>query len=428
MRLSKRHYAQKPALFFAFALSLFWVQPTLAQPAFTDGTDVLFAGHSFFIPIANEFNTMAIENGFSQHNMETHFHGGQNGSPGFLWDDADGSRTAIQNILATGNVKLFGLTAYSDEDSAYEDYVLWFDLALSYNPDTAVFIGMPWVPGGTEMETAVFDQMIEERGESLFQIVTALRQTYPNNPIHFINYGKTASAMKHLFETDRLPDIDDLVGQHARALFTDNNLGHAGIMMKQLCALSWMEILYGGDVTELSFPSYESNVRGIVNYVVNYNEPYQALPIEFAPGSLNVARGNLVLGGVSDLSLSDNSDVSVQRSRTDLTGVVEIECSGFSPYLNPESITMTIESAGFFRTEILQSVSLWDYENETWVDLGSNALSRFVDSESPITISENASDFVNQETREVLARVSYSTAVARQLYSVGIDKLIWTVE
>ena len=247
--------------------------PAAAQPGFTDGANVLFAGHSFFGPVARSFDRVAVDNNFPAHTFQYVQRGGANGSPASLWDDTDGSRTEIETALSTGQVELFGLTAYSANDSTLNDYMQWFDLAKSYNDDTSFFIGIPWVIGGPGMDGQTFEQLIEQAGDEMFNTVIALRQAYPDNPIYFLNYGRTSSNMRLRFDTGQLPDIQHMVGSDESALFSDQ-FGHAGPMMLELSSLSWMETLYGADVAQLSFTDYQSDVVSIVREVTSFNAPY----------------------------------------------------------------------------------------------------------------------------------------------------------
>jgi len=270
-----------------------------ADLQFPDGANSLFAGHSFFAPVANAFDTIANDNGYNSHSMEIVFRSGPLGSPGSLWND-EPTRTEMTNNLSTGDVELFGLTAFGSTGSGFEDYQLWFDTALSYNPDTTFFIGNPWVPGGSRIETETFDQGIEQSGEDTFATVELLREAYPDNDIIYINYGKTASIMKAMFEARQLPDIDALAPdipsgvQPEDALFADDLLGHGGPMMIELAALSWMEIIYGADTGSLTLTDYESDIGAIVDEVVVFNQQY-AVP---EPGSL----GLLAVGGLMLIS------------------------------------------------------------------------------------------------------------------------------
>ena len=264
------------------------VAPVLAAPRFPsefpDGANALFAGHSFFIPVAASFNVLATGNGYPSHQMDSVFSSGASGSPRQLWENED-KRQLITDKLSSGQVELFGLTSFGEVASTFEDYQRWFDLALTYNPDTTFYIGTPWLFGGPTMETATFDQNIEDVGEIIFDVVVELREAYPDNTIVYLNYGKVASIMKYAYEAGNLPDIKGLVPDPQNgvspeeALFADSLMGHAGPMMTELCALTWISALYGADLNNLVYTDYQSDVDSIVNEALQFNLPYQHLPM-----------------------------------------------------------------------------------------------------------------------------------------------------
>jgi hypothetical protein len=146
---------------------------------------------------------------------------------------------------------------------------------LRHNPGASFLIGHAWTARGPSLDTETFDRRIRESGERLYQFVAKLRRSYPNNRIHFINYGVTASAMKARFENGDLEDIEALVGRNREALFADGVMGHGGPMMHDVSALSWLGILYGADVEDLSFGPYSpSDVQGIVGQVIAYDQKF----------------------------------------------------------------------------------------------------------------------------------------------------------
>ena len=250
---------------------------------FPDGANSLFAGHSFFVPVANSFDQIAIENGFTAHEADFVFRGGMAGTPTQLWED-EVARNAVIDRLATGEVELFGLTAFLGEgDVTFSEYQRWFDEALIHNPNTYFLIGQPWVVAGPNRATAEFDRAIEARAEASFEVVQQLREAYPDNHIEFINYGKTASVMKARFDEGELPDILGLLPDPENmidleeSLFADAPIGHAGPMMLELSGLSWVSTLYGTDVADLRFTDFDSDVDSIVREVLDYNAQFRAL-------------------------------------------------------------------------------------------------------------------------------------------------------
>jgi len=275
---------------------------------FTQGANGLYIGHSFFIPMAKKFNdfvnqTRANSNLFSQHGFQTEFSGGQSGTPGNLWLDDD-HRNAINASLSTGTIELFGMTNFvpdDDEDidiqAAYEnfletgvypsaeenipEYTQWIDLALSYNPDTAIYVGNPWFTNNNLYTAQEFTDYTEFVCGILFHsIVLELRQLYPGTQILNICYGPVAPLMRQMFEDGNLPDITELVGSGPTALFTDAELGHAGSMMKDMMSLTWLQILYDPPAVLLQryinevTPWDKASVRTILTEVLAFNEDY----------------------------------------------------------------------------------------------------------------------------------------------------------
>ncbi len=241
---------------------------------FRDGAHCLFIGHSFFVPVAKSFDQIARENDFPLHQTEMVFASGPKGSPGSLWKD-ERRRERITEKLATGKVDLLGMTAGGSRDPV-ADYRRWIDLALKHNPDTRFFIGVPWTPRGPKVKTDKFDQMVTTAGERVFKAVTELRKAYPDTTIYFLNYGKTASLMKADFDAGELDNVDKLVGRGDNALFRDGAIGHAGPMMLDLSALTWLNLIYGADIGGLERTDYdEADVRRITDEVLRYNEQYR---------------------------------------------------------------------------------------------------------------------------------------------------------
>ena len=248
---------------------------------FENGARCLFIGHSFFIPVADAFESVAAQNDFPRHQMDTVFRGGPAGSPQALWDNA-ATRAEIEAVLATGEIELFGLTSFSPQNSDFDDYARWIDLALQYNPETRFFVGIPWGPGGPSLDTATFDQTNTTVSFTMFAIVDQLRAAYPDERIEFISYSRTASIMKGMFESGDLPDIVGLTPDPTNgvpasaALFEDPFLGHGGPMMLELAALTWMDMLYGAEYGTLTFTNYQSDVGAIITEVIDFNAPFQA--------------------------------------------------------------------------------------------------------------------------------------------------------
>lgn len=238
----------------------------------SEGMKCFFAGHSFFCPVALSFDRIAKNNEFPDHDLKLVFRGGQAGTAGALWT-APKAREQIEAILATGTIELFGLTPGLSDNA--ETFKRWFDLALKYNPETRFFIGTPWAMGGGGMDTAMFDKIITGYANRCAEVVEKLRALYPDNEIDFLAYGKMATAMKKRFESESLPGIEVMVGQGNGAFFVDQNPGHAGPMLLDLCALTWLNELYGADCDSLTYPKNEADVPAMIEEVMTFNAPFR---------------------------------------------------------------------------------------------------------------------------------------------------------
>jgi hypothetical protein len=266
-----------PVLLIAHSLS----GETIPAP-FPNGANALFAGHSFFVPVALAFDTVASENDYSNHTLQSVFRGGASGSPRRLWED-ETAREKVVEALEAQPVELFGLTWFGEEFSSFDDYKRWFDLALNYNPEMHFFIGQPWMGGGPSLETTQFAEITIEQGENTFLTVERLREAYPDNRITFINYGLVGPIMKEMFEAGTLPDIEALAVEPGggisadKCLFADSALGHAGPMMTELCALTWAISFYGAELDSDTRNKYQSDVEGILDATMVFNEAYREM-------------------------------------------------------------------------------------------------------------------------------------------------------
>jgi hypothetical protein len=167
------------------------------------------------------------------------------------------------------------MTASSNIGDAYTTYAQWIELAISYNPNTTFFIGLPWLPGGPEAENEQYDTLIETGALRTMEVVPELRDAYPNNQIHFVNYGKIVSEMKIEFDAGNLPDIEELVGRGPTALFSDGVMGHGGPLVHELSALTWINTLYGADVDTIAHSDFSDEAMSILLEVIEYNAAFR---------------------------------------------------------------------------------------------------------------------------------------------------------
>ncbi|MEM9373718.1 MAG: GC-type dockerin domain-anchored protein, partial [Planctomycetota bacterium] len=258
----------------------------LCPPTATDGVNTLFIGHSFFIPVAREFDELAVNNSYTNHQFDYYFSGGASGDPAALWNNPVAFR-AIDEKLAARDVDLLGLTI-GVPGTSIDAYINWIELALDYNPNTNFFIGQPWAPDGPQVGLADYEVISDVLSQSMLARVHELRRRYPETRIDYISYGETAVEMRKRLDAGELPDIDCVYGCDGAWLYTDTSPGHTHPMVHELSALSWMRFIYGAEIESLDFTDYESDVLGIMDQVELYNLPFQAPPHDAnADGQLN---------------------------------------------------------------------------------------------------------------------------------------------
>ena len=241
------------------------------------GLTSVFMGHSFFQPPASRLEGLASTAGLIDHTQTIVFSGGSTGSPQGFWDD-ETDRAQIQALLSTGDVELLGMTYHPDYPTL-DGYRLWFDEALKYNPQTAFFIGMPWL---LEPESMTSDQYALTWQQSYDRIITpivdGLRLEYPTTTIFAIPYGRAAAVLYQLFDQGQLAGVSNLVGDTQVSLFGDS-MGHAGKVINELAGLVWLRSIYCVDLTRYTFRSdYSLDLRPYANAIVDQQNPDHYAP------------------------------------------------------------------------------------------------------------------------------------------------------
>jgi hypothetical protein len=134
---------------------------------------------------------------------------------------------------------------------------------------------MVWMARGATMEDQKYADLNEQGAQQNFEIVEELRAIYPNNQIYFINYGKIASEMKFAFSAGELPDIEQLVGKDETSLFVDDKIGHGGRLMHELCALTWVNILYEAEIGDVEHSDFSAEAMQILADSIQYNAQFK---------------------------------------------------------------------------------------------------------------------------------------------------------
>ena len=253
------------------------------------GEKMMLMGHSFFRPFADRVPFHAVRAGIDGHSQNVEFSGGQSGTPLSLWNDA-GHRTNVQAVLDAGDVELFGMTCCDLERNGegevvlnsdgeptliLDGYELWFDYALAQNPDTAFFIGMPWIDYPTDYaDAASYAALWNQFYDSvILSAVDDLRAQYPGVTIYAIPYGKAALELRSLFEAGNLPDVSNLQGPSGSSLFTDYK-GHAGDILKALGEYIWLDAIYGVELDKYAYDDgYQTDLKALAKSIMDTHNP-----------------------------------------------------------------------------------------------------------------------------------------------------------
>lgn len=168
-----------------------------------------------------------------------------------------------------------------------------------------------------------------------------------------------------------------------------------------------------------------SGEQGCIDLNTDF-EPFPD-PVNVVPDSLNILNGTLAVGGFEELATSDNSDLSIRRSNSDVFSQVIFELTSQSPTMSPNTLSFTIEASVFSRSRVTQTIDLFDYVAGTYVQLNSVDARRFVDSVETADASGDLSRFVDQTTGEMKARVRFVSPDIRQRFTANTDLVTWTI-
>jgi hypothetical protein len=256
------------ASFLCVALSAYKVAADVPNPGFNS----LFIGHSFFKPFADGMPDYSGAAGIAGHTQTMIFSGGASGAPLAMWNNAT-KRTAIQAVLDTGNVELFGMT-YEPTYPTTEGYQNWINYALAKNPNTRFFIALPWLdyPGNYDAATYASGWLFWHSTQ-WHAFIDSVRALYPGVDIFCIPYGQSALELRNLFAAGNLPDVTVLTGVASEAIFVDTK-GHPGDILRDTGRLVWLNAIYDVDLTAYSYgPSYTTNLKGIAQSIMVGHDP-----------------------------------------------------------------------------------------------------------------------------------------------------------
>lgn len=243
---------------------VFYLEPSFKSTGF----DSLFIGHSFFKPFADGMPSHAANASIVNHTQSVIFNGGSNGAPQALWENTS-KRNAIQAVLNSGDVELFGMT-YHPNYPTTEGYENWIDYALAENPNTRFFVGLPWSPYPATTDAASYaSSWVAVHTGTWHSFIDQLRALYPGVDIFCLPYGQSALELRNLYAAGDLDDVTSLTGAASQAIFTDN-LGHPGHILRDTGRLVWLNAIYGVDLNTYAHDSgYNADLKGIAQAIMD---------------------------------------------------------------------------------------------------------------------------------------------------------------
>ena len=257
------------------------------------GLKSLYMGHSYFRRQAEAMDEYAEVAGIVDHESQSFFRGGYNGSAFAIWDNPD-SQATIKGYLDEGDIEMFGMTIFvdlevSEDDGAHPNNQIqglknWIEYALSKNPNTRFFIGLPWLGGPLDYIGETGDPQTSgymEYSEAILGSETAvkllideLRETFADSEIFLIAYGQGSLELRTLYNMGNLPDVDSLVSSNGLLGIHSDEHGHAEQMLTDLNTLVWLQSIYNYDVLEFTkeYP-YTIDIKSIAHDVATRQDP-----------------------------------------------------------------------------------------------------------------------------------------------------------
>ena len=243
----------------------------MGSPEEVDSEDynVLYIGHSFGRKFAELLEDYAHTAGETSHAQYIEFSGGESGSPGLLWEDAE-HQANIKAFLDTGEIDVLVMICCSPEfiQTLDTDQAIWnfTDYAVEKNPEVRIGLAMPWkdFPGEYENASEYATNSTLDLMPYWGNLSDELSADYPETDVFTFHHGALAYEMREMFEAGDLDeDIERLQGPKATSLFTDEK-GHAGDILIDTGTLIWLHAVHGVDpMTMPEFTQWEVDIRQI---------------------------------------------------------------------------------------------------------------------------------------------------------------------
>ena len=238
-----------------------------------NGLTVLYAGHSFGRPFAENLTQLTEFSGIKGHNQRIVMRGGENGAPQAMWEDPT-AKNEIKSSLNDGSVDVVILICCSQElyesnGQSDQSIVEIIEYALSKNPNTRFGLSMPWADFPNNYNDASDHRLpIDAAYPRYQQFAKSLTDLFKDVDIFTFYHGAAIYELRDLFEKDMLQDVDNLIGPRRNSIFTDEK-GHAGLLAKDTGSLIWLNAIYGIDPMDIpKIEKYKLDIREVASDVL----------------------------------------------------------------------------------------------------------------------------------------------------------------
>ena len=233
-----------------------------------EGLTVLYAGHSFGIPFAQNLTKLTEFSGIEDHNQRIVFRGGENGVPQAMWENPT-VKSEIKKNLDDGTVDVVILICCSEEliesrgqsDQAIVEII---EFAISKNTETKFGLAMPWIDFPNNYKDVNDHRFITDMGYLAYiEFAKSLSKEFNDLEVFTFYHGVAVYELRKMFEKGKLQDIKTLIGPKRTSIFTDQK-GHAGDIAIDTGTLIWLKAIY--DINPMDIPKiekYESDIREI---------------------------------------------------------------------------------------------------------------------------------------------------------------------
>ena len=246
------------------------------------GLKSLYMGHSYFRRQAEAMQEYADLAGIDGHESTVQFYGGYRGSAAAIWNNesAPDSRDKIMSYLDAGDIQMFGMTIFVEDDvpegdvthidSQTQGLKNWIEYAISKNPDTIFFVALPWLGGPLtytgetdDPQTSgrrISDKILESEAV-MTVLIDELRAAFPNEI--FCSNTVRGPPAPYVVQPGELPDVDTLVSHDGLLGIHSDTHGHAEQLLTDLNSLIWLINLQLRHLQFSKVYQYETDIRQI---------------------------------------------------------------------------------------------------------------------------------------------------------------------